>query len=239
MASKFLNLSTDGTLGGNSPSDELAVSQKAIKTYVDNHGGGSSGTQLPLFFQMVSDHILTGDEAVGWALQGSLITNTYSSAVDKIIELYNDASAVSTTYRNITCKLTTDGRYIADYSLKAQIDNLFDTTGIADFYILDSTNNRFMLPRTRWYQQYTLDTSLINQIVEDSASIYASNDNTKVVSSNKLLYYRVGNTIQNEDLIDVSEIAREQLDLQTKYANLITRVETLESLIAKAYLSSE
>jgi hypothetical protein len=39
---KFLNLSTDTTLGGNAPSDELAVSQKAIKTYVDNHGGGGS-----------------------------------------------------------------------------------------------------------------------------------------------------------------------------------------------------
>lgn len=42
MATKFLNLSTDTTLGGVSPSDELAVSQKAIKTYVDNHGGGGS-----------------------------------------------------------------------------------------------------------------------------------------------------------------------------------------------------
>lgn len=42
MPSKFLNLSTDTTLGGNAPSDELAVSQKAIKTYVDNHSGGGS-----------------------------------------------------------------------------------------------------------------------------------------------------------------------------------------------------
>lgn len=39
---KFLNISTDTTLGGNAPSDELAVSQKAIKTYVDSHGGGVS-----------------------------------------------------------------------------------------------------------------------------------------------------------------------------------------------------
>ena len=36
MASKFLNLSTDNTLGGNSPSAEKAVSEKAIKEYVDN-----------------------------------------------------------------------------------------------------------------------------------------------------------------------------------------------------------
>ena len=40
--SKFLNISTDTTLGGNSPSDEIVSSQKAIKDYVDSHGGGGS-----------------------------------------------------------------------------------------------------------------------------------------------------------------------------------------------------
>ena len=36
MSSKFLNLSTDNTLGGNAPSETKAVSEKAIKEYVDN-----------------------------------------------------------------------------------------------------------------------------------------------------------------------------------------------------------
>lgn len=44
MAKTFRNLSTDTTLGGATPSDELAVSQKAIKEYVDQHGGGGSYT---------------------------------------------------------------------------------------------------------------------------------------------------------------------------------------------------
>ena len=35
-------LSTDSTLGGNSPSDLISPSEKAIKTYIDNHGGGGS-----------------------------------------------------------------------------------------------------------------------------------------------------------------------------------------------------
>ena len=34
---KFLNISTDNTLGGSSPSDETVSSQKAIKEYVDNN----------------------------------------------------------------------------------------------------------------------------------------------------------------------------------------------------------
>lgn len=33
---KFLNISRDETLGGINPYDNLVVSQKAIKTYVDN-----------------------------------------------------------------------------------------------------------------------------------------------------------------------------------------------------------
>lgn len=41
MASKFLNLDTDDTLGGSSASDEKVASQKAVKKYVDDHAGGS------------------------------------------------------------------------------------------------------------------------------------------------------------------------------------------------------
>lgn len=44
MATKFLNVSTDSTLGGNSPSDEIVASQKAIKDYVDSQTG-----QAPAF----------------------------------------------------------------------------------------------------------------------------------------------------------------------------------------------
>lgn len=39
MSSRFLNISTDNTLGGGSASDEIVSSQKAVKDYVDSHGG--------------------------------------------------------------------------------------------------------------------------------------------------------------------------------------------------------
>ena len=39
---KFLNISTDNTLGGNSPSDEVVSSQKAVKDYVDNNSGSTT-----------------------------------------------------------------------------------------------------------------------------------------------------------------------------------------------------
>lgn len=56
MASTFLNLSTDTTLGGNSPSDSVAVSQKAIKSYVDNNSGSTytAGTGISIASDVIS-----------------------------------------------------------------------------------------------------------------------------------------------------------------------------------------
>ena len=82
---------------------------------LDKNGAGGWN----LFDTKITDHVLTGDEAVGWALQGSLITNTYSDAVSKIKELYS--TGTETTYREITCKKSTDGRYIADITQNGEL----------------------------------------------------------------------------------------------------------------------
>lgn len=232
MVSKFLNLSLDTSLGGDNASDYIAVSQKAIKTYVDSKSGGGSSDNIPMFFAMTTDHILQGDEAIGWALQGSLVIDTYSTAVNKIKSLYNSSSSVSSTYRNINCKLTADGRYIADISQKSAIDTLFDQTGIADFYILDESNNRFYLPKTKWYHQFTLDTSLVNKTNDYSSSTYDSSNETAPTSSNRLLYYKVGNTVVNEQAIDINYLVN-------TVTNLLTRVDDLETLIAKCYTGTD
>ena len=119
-----------------------------------------------LFDTKLTDRILTGDEALGWALQGSLVTMTYPDAVNRIKELYT--AGTDTTYRGISCKKTTDGRYIADISQKTAIDTLYSKTGIADFYILDSANNQFYLPKNKWFMQLTADTDTLNQYNESA-----------------------------------------------------------------------
>ena len=118
-----------------------------------------------LFDVKITDRMLTGAEAVGWALQGSLVTNTYPDAVAKVKELYE--AGEETTYREITCKRSQDGRYIADIAQKEAIEALFTSTGIADFYVLDSLNNQFYLPKSKWFNQLTTDTSLVNNYNED------------------------------------------------------------------------
>ena len=127
---------------------------------LDKNGAGGWN----LFDTKITDHVLTGDKAVGWALQGSLVTNTYSDAVSKIKELYS--TGTETTYREITCKKSTDGRYIADITQKTAIDNLYTQTGIADFYVLDNDNNSFYLPKTKWFYQFTDNVNNLNNYNE-------------------------------------------------------------------------
>lgn len=216
----------------------------------------NSSTGFNLFDTKVVDHILQADEAVGWLLQGSLVTMVYPDAVNEIKELYEGGS--DTIYREIACKMSVDGRYIADISQKEAVDNLFETTGIADFYILDSANNQFYLPRSKWFHQFTLDTSLVNNyneaglpdhnhsikvpdryngsgqgfhqwidtqngttgLASASNPIYGNSDTVQPPSSNKLLYYKVGDVVINETSIDVAEVLNEiQTKLDTDHSN--------------------
>lgn len=115
----------------------------------------------PLFTQITTDYVLSGDDAIGWAMQGSSVSNSvYPAAYSKILALYNAGTAV--TYRGITARRAADGRYIADISQQSTINTLFNNTGIADFYIIDTTGQSFYLPKTSRFIQYTTDTSLLN-----------------------------------------------------------------------------
>lgn len=56
MSTKFLNISIDTTLGGNSPSDSIISSQKAVKTYIDENSGASytAGTNISISSNTIS-----------------------------------------------------------------------------------------------------------------------------------------------------------------------------------------
>lgn len=131
-------------------------------------GGGSGGSSLPLFTPMLFDHVLEGDEAVGWALQGSLVTNTYPAAVNAIKTAYTSGTNETFTLGDITFpyKKAQNGWQIADIAQKDNVDALFTQTGVAKFYVLDSANNQFYLPRENWFQQLTTDPDKVNQYNE-------------------------------------------------------------------------
>lgn len=68
---KFLNISIDTTLGGDSPADDVVSSQKAIKTYIDNQGGGGTTYTAGTGIDITSNVISVADPVVINAAAGS------------------------------------------------------------------------------------------------------------------------------------------------------------------------
>ena len=71
MPSKFLNISTDNTLGGSSPSDTAVPSQKAVKEYCDQHGGGTVDWTTISGYDATQVQIIVNDHGtVKWVTAG-------------------------------------------------------------------------------------------------------------------------------------------------------------------------
>ena len=90
---------------------------------------------------------------------------------------------------------------------------------------------------------FCLEQSGINNLnkVNDnrSVTVYSDNNNTEYISSNKLLYYRVGDTIVNTSEIDVATVLAKTTELETRYSTFDSRLTYLEALIAKCYTSMD
>lgn len=155
MATKFLNLSTDTTLGGVSPSDELAVSQKAIKTYVDNNsGGGSVAIDNSTITKNLSDEIqavatLNANSAAG-------ATNPIYDWVGTMAEY--EAQSVATIHPDWVCYITDDiggsateiGEITEALNGKADVSALNTKTAhvVTEFQAPTSANGY------TWYRKY-------------------------------------------------------------------------------------
>lgn len=116
--SKFLNISTDTTLGGNSPSDVTVSSQKALKTYIDaNSGGASDGTTINKNSsnQLQAIGVINKNPASG-------ATNPKYDWVGSLQE-YEDQQ-IETTHPDWICYITDDTSGGISVYTKNQVNNL-------------------------------------------------------------------------------------------------------------------
>lgn len=221
----------------------------------------SKYSSFQLFDLIVTDRVLTGEEAKGKLLQGSLVTNLYPDAVAKIKNEWDNGAEQTYTYGediSFPYRLAANRHMIVDILYKDDVDALFAATGVAWFYIWDNANEQFYLPRSLWFDQYTNDPEQVNKYNEaglpnikqdflapafldyvddnnfinitrggsslspgsstmregSSWSIDASRVNAlfgksntvQPPSSNKLLYFVVGNTYVNQEDIDLAQL---------------------------------
>ncbi len=73
--------------------------------------------------------------------------NVYTAAYDELSAEYNDSASTTFTDGVITGKVTPKGYRIVDASQEQAVLELYNSTGLAWYYILDETNTRFKLPR--------------------------------------------------------------------------------------------
>ena len=126
-------------------------------------------SDVALLDMIISNHILEGDEKVGKEFQGSLILKSvYPDAYNKLLNSYSTASDVTEIISNIevTYKKCTNTWKILDITNKSVYDQLFETTGSANFFVIDIYNESFYLPKTVNFFQPVTDVNKVNSFTE-------------------------------------------------------------------------
>ena len=109
-----------------------------------------TGGTLPILAILRSDYIINDirflrSDTFSWQ-DGEV----YKAVYAKLEEEHNALSSVENTEGGITFKRTPSGFKIADPTQEQAILDKYYSTGIAWHYILDTTNKRFKLPRTKY-----------------------------------------------------------------------------------------
>lgn len=114
---------------------------------VSSVGGGVGAGGLPMFAPIWSDHLYNDASYLRADTFSWHNSSIYVTAYNVLVEQYNNGNSVEMTEDGITYKLTPYGFRIADSSQHDKILQLYQDSGIAWFYILDTLNARFKLPR--------------------------------------------------------------------------------------------
>ena len=120
--------------------------------HVIGSGGGGSGYHPDLFSVKWSDHQindiqwLRGD-TFSWQ-DGSVYEAAYQHLVDDISGKSLQTETVAGT--TISFYLADDGHKICPDTQASNVSDIFTATGVAWYYILDTVNQRFKLPRTQY-----------------------------------------------------------------------------------------
>lgn len=227
--------------------------------------------QMPLLGQLIVDRKLTGAEATGWALQGSVLDGNVYKSVYSILSAARGRAvkenrtikgATYVTYRDATTQLV-----FVDQSV---YNNAFSALGDSIGYVINTSTKQITLPKRETFLRATVgkanymdDESLPNikgetlgctassWPAQTTGAFYATSttrpeamtgqsntkpklafDASRSSSTYKngalvrprhttvYIYYRVGNTIVNQEQIDVGNLTTQVNNINTNKANI-------------------
>lgn len=117
--------------------------------FSDGGSGGEGGWKPSLFQTFWSDHLLNRVDMLRSDTFSWQSGEVYKACYDLLVSEYSTTSN-TVTVDDVTFKITSNGYRIADATQEQAILNLYNTTGVAWYYILDTTNTRFKLPRMKY-----------------------------------------------------------------------------------------
>ena len=139
------------------------------------------GSDWCMFDTKLSDHVLEGDDAHGWELQGTYVYREavvgehlgYPDFYDTCVKEYNEAIE-NGGIKQITLSGTVIDMYIHPnghmyYNVlthKELVDSWFNIFGTAWYYGIDTENKRILLPRSNWFEQLTASVSNVGRSVD-------------------------------------------------------------------------
>lgn len=110
------------------------------------------GTSLPLLTRLIIEHTLNDESFLNSNTFSWQSGDVYDAVYKHLVDGLSTAGAVHTEIIEgitILYKVATDGLRICAPNQETAISELYAKTGAANYYILDTTNNQFKLPRTQ------------------------------------------------------------------------------------------
>lgn len=181
-------------------SEVLAPTVKQVHQY--------NGTKLPLFYPSRFPWVANNIEWLRSDTFSWQSGEVYTAAYTELLNIYNaegGATASDTIgSETITYKRCANGMKVADATQQQAIMNVFVNTGSAFYFILDTENTRFKLPRTK-YSLIGYEDGLGNYVAQEAAS----GSDVKVAGTQAYLYFYMGT--YNQSAIDNTAGLNEEL----------------------------
>lgn len=111
----------------------------------------SGGASFPLFYHTFADHILNDaswlrGDTFSWQ-SGDMYVSAYNHLVSDLEGITAETETIGST--TITFYRAKDGHKIVLADQESKVSDIYRATGVAWYYILDTENKRFKLPRTK------------------------------------------------------------------------------------------
>lgn len=125
---------------------------------------GGTGGYTPALFQPFISLTKLNDPSLVNSADYSWLNSGYEGAYNALVERYNAGEDTTETIGDVTVSY----KYNSQYAMKiitpdevANAESIFESTGSQPYFILDTANTRFKLPRFKTIPQFTNDSNTV------------------------------------------------------------------------------